>query len=104
MDTKDAVMFIEVIRVGGVAGVTKRAQIDTDAIADEASVREWRQLVEQARPLLVSQPNVQSPTRERDTFVWTVSVDDTTCQLGDSSITGPLRDLAQRTLREGRRP
>ncbi|WP_338892089.1 protealysin inhibitor emfourin [Rhodococcus sovatensis] len=105
MDTKDAVMFIEVIRVGGVAGLTKRAQIDTDAIADEASVREWRQLVEQARPLLVSQPNVQSSsTRERDTFVWTVSVDDTTCQLGDSSITGPLRDLAQRTLREGRRP
>lgn len=104
-DTKDAVMFIEVIRVGGVAGLTKRAQIDTDTIADEASVREWRQLVEQARPLLLSQSHAQpSPTRERDAFVWTVSVDDTTCQLGDSSITGALRDLAQRTLREGRRP
>lgn len=98
-------MFIEVVRVGGVAGTTKRAQVDTDAIDDEDSVRQWQELVDQARPLLLSHRDVPpTPARERDTFVWTVSVDDTTCQFGDSSITGALRDLAQRTLREGRKP
>lgn len=97
-------MFIEVVRVGGVAGMTKRAQVDTDAIDDEDSVREWQHLVDQARPLLVSHSDTASQSRGRDTFVWTVSVDETTCQFGDSSVTGPLRDLAQRTLREGRRP
>jgi hypothetical protein len=39
----------------------------------------------------------------RDGFVWTVSVDESTCQIDDASMTGPLRDLAQRALREGRR-
>ena len=93
-------MFIEVIRAGGVAGLTRRAQVDTDAITDEDAVREWHLLVEQAKPLLDSQQlaaqqNVEAvPSQERDTFVWTVSVDNTTCKFGDSSITGPLRDLA----------
>ncbi|OZE95195.1 protealysin inhibitor emfourin [Rhodococcoides fascians] len=98
-------MFIEVVRVGGVAGLTRRAQIDTDVLDDDASVREWQELVDQARPMLTStEDRSGSASRRRDAFEWTVSVDDTTCRLGDSSITGALRTLAQRTLREGRTP
>ena len=42
-------MFIEVVRSGGIAGSIRRARVDLDAIVDEASAREWRGLVEQAR-------------------------------------------------------
>lgn len=97
-------MFIEVVRSGGIAGLTKHAHIDTTTIADEESVREWQDLVEQARPLLLGHRHTDPPEHERDGFVWTVSVDDTTCRISDSSVTGALRDLAQRTLREGHRP
>jgi hypothetical protein len=31
-----------------------------------------------------------------------VSVGEQSCRVGDSALTGPLRDLAERTLREGR--
>jgi len=48
-------MFIEVVRSGGIAGSIRRARVDLDAIVDEASAREWRGLVEQARPLILSQ-------------------------------------------------
>ncbi len=100
-------MFIEVIRSGGVAGLTRRARVDLDAIGDEASLREWHNLVERARPSISSQRatparGVDATSPVRDGFVWTVSVDDTTCEVDDKSITGPLRDLAQRALREGR--
>ena len=96
-------MFIEVVRSGGIAGSIRRARVDLDAIVDEASAREWRGLVEQARPLILSQPAAVAPTRVRDGFVWTVSVDESTCQIDDASMTGPPRDPAQRALREGRR-
>lgn len=96
-------MFIEVARSGGVAGLTRRARIDIEAIGDEASAKEWRRLVDQAKPMIDSHSNSCSNQDERDTFLWTVSVDDATCEIADSAITGPLRDLAQRTLREGRR-
>lgn len=102
-------MFIEVVRSGGIAGSTRRARVDVDEISDQASFHEWRDLVERAWPLITSQHAATSRQRTvgaespvRDGFVWTVSVDDATCEVDDRSITGPLRDLAQRTLREGR--
>lgn len=97
-------MFIEVVRSGGVAGMIRRARVDIDSLDDAAAVREWHHLVAEAKPLLDSHLDSPPPNDERDAFVWTVSVGDTTCQLGDSSVSGPLRTLAQRTLREGRTP
>lgn len=95
-------MFIEVMRSGGVAGMTRRACVEVDSHADDAHAREWRTLVERARPFLAAQP-VDSEAQYPDGFVWTVSVDDTTCRVADSSIEGPLREIAHRALREGRR-
>lgn len=96
-------MQIEVTRTGGIAGMTRRARVDTDALHDESAAAEWRVLADQAREMLIS--HIDEPTPHgRDAFVWTVSVGDTTCEMKDSSVTGPLRDLAQRTLREGSRP
>ncbi|MGA9872513.1 MAG: protealysin inhibitor emfourin [Rhodococcus sp. (in: high G+C Gram-positive bacteria)] len=97
-------MLIEVVRSGGIAGMIRRAQVDTDAIEDEAALEEWHRLVEQARPLLASYRDAPSLTTHRDGFVWTVSVDAATYSIDDASVRGPLRDLAQRALREGRRP
>ncbi|MDJ0394136.1 hypothetical protein QMK17_12435 [Rhodococcus sp. G-MC3] len=97
-------MHIEVVRTGGVAGMTRRARVDTDAIADESLVQEWRQLAEQAREMLVNHVETPTPGTQRDVFEWTVSVDDATCRMADSAVTGPLRTLAQRTLREGLEP
>lgn len=79
--------------------------MDVDAIGDESAAQEWRTLVEQARPFIDRSLEDRSPENavRRDDFVWTVSVDETTCSVEDSAISGPLRDLAQRTLREGRR-
>ena len=100
-------MHIEVIRTGGVAGLTRRARIDTDSIVDESSVQEWHALAEQAREMLTQhteQMNAPTAGPTRDAFEWTVSVDDATCHMADTAVTGPLRTLAQRTLREGPRP
>ncbi|WP_072801717.1 protealysin inhibitor emfourin [Rhodococcoides yunnanense] len=107
-------MFVEVVRSGGVAGITRRAHVDTDTVDDERTLLEWQHLIEAARPLLARLPEEQSPQQEKalsqdtsspvpDGFMWSVSIGDTTCVADDASVTGPLRALALRTLREGRK-
>lgn len=87
---------IEVLRTGGIAGITKRGVVETDE-------PEWRSLVEAARPYLADQQSGGPTVSDaRDVFVWNVSVDEHSCRVGDSALTGPLRDLAERALREGR--
>lgn len=87
---------IEVSRTGGVAGMSKRGVVETDA-------PEWQSMVEAAQPYIADQQATESvESNVRDTFVWKVSVGEHSCRVGDSALTGPLRDLAERTLREGR--
>ena len=90
------ILRIEVLRTGGVAGMSKRGIVETDA-------PEWQSLVEAAQPYLADQQAADADRSDaRDTFVWKVSVGEQSCRVGDSALTGPLRDLAERTLREGR--
>lgn len=87
-------MRIEVLRTGGVAGMFRRGVVETDE-------PEWQSLVEAARPFIADRPEPEdSPVR--DAFTWSVSVGEQSCRVGDSALTGPLRDLAEKTLREGR--
>ena len=89
-------MRIEVSRSGGVAGMTRRGVVDTDTCADPAG---WAALVAAAQPVAAPPP---APSPVRDGFTWTVVVGEQRAQLGDTELTGPLRDLAERALREGR--
>ncbi|KQU39250.1 MULTISPECIES: protealysin inhibitor emfourin [unclassified Rhodococcus (in: high G+C Gram-positive bacteria)] len=93
-------MVIVVVRSGGVAGMTRRGSVDTTALGDTAP--EWEQLVTRALPLLNGLP--ESSSLARDTFRWRLEIGEHSCETGDSALTGPLRELAERTLREGRSP
>lgn len=94
-------MVIVVVRTGGVAGMTRRASVDTTAMDGDTS--EWQSLVDQALPLMESLPDVGDGAA-RDGFRWRLEIGEFACETGDRSLTGPLRELAERTLREGRRP
>ena len=87
-------MRIAVSRSGGFAGLVRRAELDTDGRADADA---WLGLAERAGPL----PPAPAPGRARDAFVWTIEVDDQRAVVPDSSLTGALRDLAERALAEG---
>ena len=91
-------MLIEVSRSGGVAGMTRRGVVDTDG-RDDAEV--WVALASAAQP--VPTPSFESAA-VRDGFTWSIRVDAQHTVLGDGALTGPLRELAERTLREGRAP
>ena len=88
-------MRIEVSRSGGFAGLVRRAELVTDGRED---ADDWLSLAEAARPLLPAAP---APSRTRDAFVWTIQVDDERAVVPDGSLTGPLRDLAERALALG---
>ncbi|CAA9433414.1 MAG: hypothetical protein AVDCRST_MAG35-2758 [uncultured Quadrisphaera sp.] len=88
---------IAVSRSGGVAGMVRRAEVDTDGLDDPAP---WLSLADRAVPL----PEPPAPGRARDAFTWTIELGDHRAVLPDRAVTGPLRDLAERTLAHGRSP
>ena len=89
-------MLIEVSRSGGVAGMTRRGLVDTEGRDDADS---WLALAVRAQPVPVATPDSGAA---RDTFTWIIRLDTERTVLGDQALTGPLRELAERTLREGR--
>ncbi len=90
-------MRIAVSRSGGVAGLVRRAEVDTDGLDDPAP---WLSLADRAVPL----PEPPAPGRARDAFTWTIELGDQRAVLPDRAVTGPLRDLAERTLAQGGPP
>ncbi|GAB2913934.1 hypothetical protein GCM10027047_09860 [Rhodococcus aerolatus] len=98
-------MRIEVSRSGGVAGMTRRGVVETEAAADPAG---WQELVRAALP---PDPPPPADPAVRDGFTWSISIvtthvesaapDTTHVELGDTQLAGPLRTLAERALREG---
>lgn len=92
-------MRIEVSRSGGVAGMTRRGVVDVDTSTDPTG---WQELVRAALPATPAPPD----PAVRDGFTWSITivstqVPSTHVQLGDGQLAGPLRDLAERALREG---
>lgn len=96
-------MRIEVTRSGGFAGLTVRAEVDTDLVPDGevlvalATDSGWS---DGATP----EPADDTNGLERDVFVWRIAVDSRPAVLTDTALSGAIRDLAERTLAEGRKP
>lgn len=97
-------MRIAVSRSGGIAGMTRRAVVDTTGRPDADA---WASLAA-ALPGPADNSAAATgsgPGRVRDAFVWTIEVDDQhevrRCVLGDTELDGHLRELAERTLSEG---
>lgn len=96
-------MRIEVTRSGGLAGLTLRAEVDTDLVPDGAVLVDlaldsgWG---DGATPTLLD----ETGRLARDVFVWRITVDSRPAVLTDSALSGAIRDLAERTLAEGRTP
>jgi len=90
-------VLIEVSRSGGVAGMTRRAVIDTDARED---AEEWVALASTVRGV----PPAAATSGMADAFTWSIRVDTEHTVVPDGALTGPLRELAERALREGRPP
>ncbi|GGG22763.1 hypothetical protein GCM10007304_40710 [Rhodococcoides trifolii] len=94
-------MDIVVVRSGGVAGMTRRGAVNLEQLGERAP--EWHSLVQESLPILDRLAEEPAPHRVPDGFVWQIGVGDRSCEMADSYLTGPLRELAERTLREGRR-
>ena len=96
-------MRIEVTRSGGFAGLTLRAEVDTDLVPDGhvlvalAADSGWG---DGGTPTAAD----DSADLARDVFVWRITVDSRPAVLTDSALSGTIRDLAERTLAEGRTP
>ncbi|WP_331452505.1 protealysin inhibitor emfourin [Streptomyces sp. SS162] len=106
-------MRIEVRRTGGFAGIERRAEVDTAALAD-ASV--WHALVEaalaeaapaEAAPVGAALVEAArsgpggGPSRMPDGFSYEITVDGRTVRCAEPHLTGAQRELASRVLREG---
>ncbi len=96
-------MRIEVTRSGGFAGRTLRASVDTDEVPDGPDLAAlaqdsgWR---DGATPELPDPAD--SPAR--DAFLWVITVDSRSTVVVDTDLAGPIRDLVERTMAEGRGP
>ena len=95
-------MRIEVTRSGGFAGLTLRAEVDTDLVPDGpvlvalAADSGWGDGATPAAD--------HSADLARDVFVWRITVHSRPAVLPDTALSGAIRDLAERTLAEGRTP
>ena len=93
-------MRIEVTRSGGFAGRTLRAAVDTDEVPDGPDLAElardsgWRD---------GGTPELPDPADSpaRDAFVWVITVDSRSARVVDTDLSGPIRDLVERTMAQG---
>lgn len=86
-------MRIAVTRSGGVAGIRRRAAVDT---AGRGDADDWHTLVRRA-DLGSAPPHRPAPDR----FVYTIEVDGDEVTVGEADLTGPLEELIDRVLSEG---
>jgi hypothetical protein len=81
---------IAVTRSGGFAGLVQRAAIDTADLPDAA---EWQELADQ-----IDLAALPPPRREPDRYVYEIDIDGQTAEIGESALTGPLRDLVDKVM------
>ncbi|MFD3354564.1 protealysin inhibitor emfourin [Streptomyces fradiae] len=101
-------MRIEVRRTGGFAGIERRAEVDTAALADASA---WQALVEAvfAEAAPVGGRGTEAggsgpgggPSRMPDGFSYEITVNGRTVRCAEPHLTGAQRELASRVLREG---
>lgn len=94
-------MQIEVMRSGGFAGLTLRAEVDTDLVPDGAVLVA---LAVDSGWADGGTPTDETDSLARDVFVWRITVDSRPAVRTDTALSGAIRDLAERTLAEGWTP
>lgn len=80
-------MKVTVVRTGGFAGLERRGEADT------ASDPVLRGLIER-----IDLTTVPAPGQVPDQFLYEITVAGRTVQAGESSLTGPLRELVHHVL------
>lgn len=86
-------MRISVTRSGGFAGITRRAEVDTEARGDAAA---WEDLV--GRADLTDRGRAAGPP---DRFVYRIDVDDRTAHVGEADLDEPTRALIDSVFAAG---
>jgi len=84
-------MRISVTRSGGFAGITRRAEVDTDERPD---ADDWKRLVDRADLRDRGRP---APDR----FVYRIDVDGRTAHVGEADLDEPTRALIDRVFASG---
>ncbi|MEA5455896.1 protealysin inhibitor emfourin [Sinomonas sp. JGH33] len=96
-------MKVSVTRSGGFAGIPRRAAVEF-AMRGERSASDdaWAALYRAARIQSGSLADDDGAAhRMRDAFQWTVRLGRQRVDVPDRTLTGPLRELAERVLQEG---
>ncbi|MFI0719767.1 protealysin inhibitor emfourin [Streptomyces sp. NPDC021224] len=86
-------MRIEVTRSGGFAGLSRHAVLDTAARPDADHLHAL------ARSALSAPPTVPTPTR--DGYTYTLTIDGSTIEAADPTLTPAQRELVAEVLGEG---
>ncbi|MFD7918165.1 protealysin inhibitor emfourin [Streptomyces sp. NPDC059740] len=87
-------MRIEVRRSGGFAGISRKAEVDTEERSDAA---EWHALADRA----LADGEDNPPDGVPDGYSYALRVDERTVYFADPRLTGDQRDLVGRVLKEG---
>jgi hypothetical protein len=98
-------MHIDVRRSGGVAGLTRTWQVDTDACEDPTG---WDDLVaalpRDTPPTPGPGPGPGARPGVPDDFTWTITVERTTVTIPGTRLDGPWAALVSRVRAEGTAP
>lgn len=85
-------MRISVTRSGGFAGITRRAEVDTEGRPD---ADDWHRMVDQA------DLTDRGPGGRPDRYVYRIEVDGRTAQVGEADLDEPTRALVDSVLASG---
>lgn len=85
-------MKISVTRSGGFAGITRRAEVDTEGRPD---ADDWHRMVDQA------DLTDRGPEGRPDRYVYRIEVDGRTAQVGEADLDEPTRALVDSVLASG---
>jgi hypothetical protein len=93
---------VSVSRSGGVTGIPRRAAVEFVMRGERSpSDDEWAGLYRAARTQSGELGEDPRSGLVRDAFQWTVQLGRQRVEVPDSTLTGPLRQLAERVLAEG---
>ncbi|NUP73060.1 MAG: hypothetical protein HOQ07_00135 [Sinomonas sp.] len=89
-------------RTGGVTGIPRRASVEFTMRGERSPDDDaWAALYRAARNQYGGMAGEAGPGPVRDAFQWTVKLGRQRLDVPDRTLTGPLRELAEKVLREG---
>lgn len=91
-------MKISVTRSGGFAGITRRAEVDTDGRPD---ADDWHRMVARAGLDDPADLTDRGPAGRPDRYVYRIEVDGRTAQVGEADLDEPTRALVDSVLASG---